>query len=124
MSRLEVEPIPVEVINHPEPKKFERRSTQRTFVLTAQNPFANVAGYDPLRETMFLIAKTNDVIIASSVQQAADPNNAASPYVAPNGTLLIAGQRWERKGQNEVWLAGNTFPTMIGVEIVRKVPES
>lgn len=123
MSRTEVEPVPVQVVNHPEPKKYEIRSTHRTFVLTATNPFANVAGYDPLRMCIYLVSKTNDVIVASSVQQAADPNNAASPYTAPNGTLVPAGIRWKREGQNEIWLAANTFPTMVGVEILRKVPE-
>lgn len=126
MSRTEVEPIPVQVINHPEPKRYEKRAAYRTFVLTAAQPFVNVAGYDPLRICIRLTGHTNSFVIAGSVSQASDPNNAVPNPPAPNGRLIPANAinvEFVTEGQNEIWFAGNTFPTVIGCEIIRKVPE-
>lgn len=44
------EPIEVKVINHPQPGRFQLRGAYRSVVLTAANPFQQIAGPDPLRE--------------------------------------------------------------------------
>ena len=119
-----VTPLEVKVVNHPEPRKFERRAAYRTAVLTAANPYAQLAGYDPLREYIRFSGAANAYVISGSISQASDAANVATPYVNPNGRLVQANSlEIVTEGQNDVWLTGNTYPTMVGYEIIRKVPE-
>jgi hypothetical protein len=119
-----VTPLQVEVVNHPQPRKFERRAAYGTAVLTAVNPSRQIAGYDPLREYIRFSGAANAYVISSSISQANDAANVATPYVNPNGRLVQANSlEIVTEGQNEVWVTGNTYPTMIGYEIIRKVPE-
>jgi hypothetical protein len=125
MSRTEVEPIPVQVINHPEPKRYEKRAAYRTAVLTANNPSAQLAGYDPLRICIRFTGHANAFVVSGSISQANDPNNLTG-VANPNGRLIPAGAtntEFTTEGQNEVWVSGATYPTIIGYEIIRKVPE-
>lgn len=212
MSRTDIEPIPVQVVNHPEPKRFEVRGARRTAVLTAANPNAQIAGFDPLRECIYLSPAANAYVICGSISQASDQNNTTAPasvtttpavanqiplaatgvaaysnnpvgviqtitggtvtqiaingtvtgltsgtfyvpafgtvtvtysvapttyittgipvtstpipFANPNGRVVLANAPEVRaEGQNEVWLVTNVYPTAIGYEIVRKVPE-
>jgi hypothetical protein len=128
MGTVEIQPVPVEVINHPIPKRYECRSSFRSIVLTAANPYQQVAGFDPLRERIKLSGVANAVVVGNSISQASDPNNVANPYVAPNGRFIpggaaLAAIEWTIEGTQEVWLSGNTYPTIVGIEIIRKVPE-
>jgi hypothetical protein len=119
-----VTPLKVEVVNHPQPVKFERRAAYRTVVLTAANPFAQIAGPDPLREYIRFSGAANAYVISSSVSQASDAANVATPYANPNGRLISANSlEIITEGQTDVWVTGNTYPTMVGYEIIRKVPE-
>lgn len=127
MSIAEVTPIPVMVLNHPQPKSYERHSAFRSFVLSAANPYQQVAGYDPLRECIRVSGVANAIVICGSISQASDPNNTVSPFAAPNGRFIpggaaLAAMEWTVDGTGEVWIATNTFPTIVGVEIIRKVP--
>ena len=95
-------------------------------MLTATNPYVQVAGFDPLRDCIKFAGHANSFVVAGSVGQAADPNNAIAPPTAPNGRFIPAAAtnvEFTVHGQNEIWFAGNTFPTVIGVEILRKVSE-
>lgn len=126
MTQVNVEPVPVRVLNHPEPVRYEVRATYRTIVLTSVNPYQQVAGYDPLRECVRFTGHTNGFTVCGSIQQASDPNNAVNPPTAANGRFIPAGAtqvEFETRGQNELWFAGYAFPTVIGLEIIRKVPE-
>jgi hypothetical protein len=121
-------PVQVEVVNHPQPKKFEVRAAYRTCLLNSNNTFEQIAGYDPLRTMIRISGTTKNVIVCGSISQASDGNNAAGVATAkPNGRLLPLGTfEWTVEGQNEVWLTCATadMPVAIGYEIIRSVPES
>lgn len=122
---IKVEAIPVEVINHPQPKRFLRRAAFRSFVLTAANPYQQVAGSDALRECIRISPVTNAIVVGGSISQASDPNNLGAAITQPNGRFIPAGTSNEFivEGTNEVWFSTGTYPTIVGVEIIRKVPE-
>jgi hypothetical protein len=46
----QTEPIDVRVINHPKPRNYQVRGAYRSVVLTAANPYQQIAGPDPLRK--------------------------------------------------------------------------
>lgn len=121
---ITTEPIKVHAVNLPEPKTYECRSSYRTAVLTALNPTVNIAGYDPLRERIRFSPAQNDYVISGGISQAEDQLNLVTPYANPNGRLVPALTNAEVicEGQNEVWLSASVYPTMVGYEIVRKVP--
>jgi len=126
MTMVEGPPLPVHVVNHPEPKRYEIRAAYRSAVLTVTNPFAQIAGYDPLRECIrFSGGNVNAYVISGSISQASDANNLAAVIANPNGRLIPAAANWApfTEGQNEVWLSAGVYPTIIGYEIIRKVPE-
>jgi hypothetical protein len=126
MTSVEVQPVPVEVINHPEPKKYELRAAYRTVVLTATNPSAELAGYDPLRVCLKFTGHANAFVLSGNISQANDPANLINPLVNPNGRMIPAGAtnvEYQAEGQNEIWASGGQYPTVIGYEILRKVPE-
>lgn len=117
-------PIDVRVVNHPEPANYEVRSAFRSAVLTATNPSIQIAGYDPLRKCIWLSPAVNAYVIAGSIGQAQDPNNLAASIAQPNGRYVPANvPETIVEGQNEVWIATGTYPTVVGYEIVRKVPQ-
>lgn len=120
-------PIQVEVVNHPEPRKYEIRAAYRTAIINAANPYQQITGYDPLRMRIRISGTTKNIVVCGSISQASDPNNAAgAATAAPNGRLLPLGTfEWTVEGQNEVWITAATadMPIAVGYEIVRKVPE-
>lgn len=127
MTRSDVtNPIPVEIVNHPEPKKFETRAAYRSAVLTAANPWAQIAGYDPLRECIEFSPASNAYVISGSISQATDGNNLVAVIANPNGRYVPANVATviQTRGQNDVWVSAGVYPTIIGYEIIRKVPES
>lgn len=125
MTHVSTQPVPVEVVNHPEPKRFEVRAAYRSIVLTANNPSAEIAGYDPLRECIEFSPAANAYVISGSVSQANDPNNLAATIVNPNGRYIPANAGFQvtTTGQNDVWVSTGTYPTIVGFQIIRKVPE-
>jgi hypothetical protein len=125
MTTVQVEATPVRVVNHPEPDKYEVRAAYRSVVLTAANPAQQVAGYDPLRKLIRFSPASNPYVISGSISQASDPNNLVASATAPNGRYVPANLGTEvlTEGQNDVWVSAGTYPTIIGFEIVRKVPE-
>lgn len=50
MNHVKTDPIEVRVVNHPTPKRYELRGAYRSAVLTAANPYQQIAGPDPLRK--------------------------------------------------------------------------
>lgn len=127
MTQTQTAPIQVEVVNHPEPKRYEIRAAYRTAVINSANPYQLIAGYDPLRVKIRISGTTKNIIVCGSVSQASDTNNLSGvATAAPNGRLLPAGTfEWTVEGQNEVWITAATadLPISVGYEIVRKVPE-
>lgn len=126
MSHDKVVPLQVEVTNHPEPKKWERRAAYQSKVLTASTPFDQVCGYDPLRECVrFSGGNANPYVISGSKSQASDVNNLAAVIATPNGRYVPANAAYETtaEGQNDIWVSAGVYPTIIGYEIIRKVPE-
>lgn len=117
-------PIKVEITNHPEPENCEVRSAYRSAVLTSTNPFTQIAGFDSLREAVHFSPAANSFIICGNVSQASDPNNLIALTTNPNGRYVPANANFDviAHGQNELWVTGGTYPTIIGYEIVRKVP--
>lgn len=121
-------PIQVEVTNHPQPKKYLKRSTYHTAVLPDTGtglPFVEIAGYDPLRETILIFNAGQAYVVCNSQSQAADSNNTGTTITTPNGMYVKSGaQQFEIPGNDPVWLAyGGATPCLIGYLIVRKVAD-
>lgn len=121
-----VAPLAVHVLNFPakeQERPKEIRVSHRTIALTAANPFVLAAQVDPARIEAHVEPNTNPVIMSSSLSAASDPANQATPYVNPNGRILnnTVGEYVVPGGANEIWFTGNTFPTLVGITIVREV---
>lgn len=124
-------PIQVEVVNHPQPKKYLIRSSYRTVQLSLAVPVVQIATYDPLRVRIRFSNTIKGYVICGSLSQAQDPANSLGPATAvPNGryvygTSQAANGEAITEGQSEVWLTGGVgdFPFVVGYEIVREVPE-
>jgi hypothetical protein len=127
MSETVTEPVKVQVVNHPEPTRYEVRAAYETAILNAANPYQQIAGYDPLRMMIRISGTSKSVIVSGNISQASDADNLAGIATAkPNGRLLPAGVvEWTVEGQNDVWLSCATadMPVAVGYEIIRKVPE-
>jgi len=125
MTTAKVDPVPVEIVNHPTPKRYELRGAYRSVVLTAANPYQQIAGPDPLRKYVTISGTAaNAFVVCGSISQASDPNNVATPLVNPNGRYIPNGiEEWCIEGNQEIWVVTNTYPTIIGFTILREVPE-
>jgi len=103
----------------------ENRASHRTFVLTSANPTANVAGYDPARRCVIINVLDNPVVLSESTSQASDLANTvvANAFANPNGRLLAVsnGSEYYMETQDELWLSANTYPTRVGVTIIREI---
>lgn len=126
MSHTEIEPLQVVIVGttiEGEKRPKEYRTSHRTMVLTAANPYQNIAGYDPARCEIYLNVLDNPVVLAGSIGQASDLGNTTGTMTAPNGRLLSLsnGSEYCIKGPDEQWLATNTYPTRIGMTIVREI---
>ena len=127
MTQTTTEPIKVEVTNHPQPKNYLYRASYLTVQLTAQAPFAQLAGPDPLRVKIRISPPLANIVLCGSSSQAQDANNAAGPATAkPNGRLLSpGGTEYVTEGNNDVWVttATSNLPLNVGYEIIRKDPQ-
>ena len=128
MSHSEIEPLLVTVVsgtvdigNDKRPK--ECRTSHRTVVLTATNPTYNVAGYDPARKEVYINVLDNPVVVSDSTSMASDPANTTGTLTNPNGRILPVsnGSEYCIPGGDEMWLSTNTYPTRVGITIVREI---
>lgn len=110
-------------LSQPEKRPKETRVSHRTIVLTTANPTANIAGYDPGRREMYLCVLDNPVVLSSSTGQASDANNTTGTLATPNGRILPVsnGSEYCIPGPDETWLSTNTYPTRVGISIVREI---
>jgi hypothetical protein len=117
-------PLSVHVANLDELNKRpkEVRVSHHTYVLTASNPYLQIAQYDPCRTELHVEPIANDVVLSGSISQASDANNLAATIANPNGRILshLVGE-YIVPGQNEAWVSVGTYPTMVGVSIVREI---
>lgn len=125
-QRLGYEPMAVHVVKDDtkgEKRPKECRTSHKTIVLTAANPVQMVVGVDPVRIEVHLEPQTNAVVMASSIGQASDLNNVAAVLAFPNGRILnpLVGEYTVPGGSNELWLATGTYPTLVGVTVVREI---
>jgi hypothetical protein len=121
-----IEAIPVHVMaddTKEEKRPKEYRVTHRTFLLTANNPSYNIVGYDPARCKMYMNVLDNPVVLSGSTSQANDANNLTGTLTAPNGRILPIsnGSEYCIEGPDETWISTNTYPTRVGVSIVREI---
>jgi hypothetical protein len=115
-----LEHIVTEQLSKKRPKEI--RISHRTVVLTAANPVQQLAGVDPDRVTVRLNVIENNAILTSSIAQASDLANTTTGLTFPNGRILASGTEYAIPGNaNEIWLSGATYPTRIGVTIVREI---
>lgn len=99
----------------------ECRTSFRTVVLTAANPYMNITGYDPARVLIRMDVMDNPIVLCRSIGAAADLNNTTGTMTAPNGRLMPPGPDYEILGVDELWVSTNTYPTRIGMMIVREI---
>jgi hypothetical protein len=108
-----------------EKRPKENRASHRTVVLTSANPTYNIAGFDPARKCVSINVLDNPVILSSSTSMASDPANTvvANAFANPNGRLLPLsnGSEYYLETQDELWLSANTYPTRVGITIIREI---
>ena len=127
MSHSDIPPLEVHVVGGTvdvgEKRPKELRTSHRTIVLNAANPSANVAGYDPARKEIYLNVLDNPVVVSDSTSMANDAANLTGTMTNPNGRILPVsnGSEYCIPGQDEMWLSTNTYPTRIGVTIIREI---
>ncbi len=129
MTHTEIPPLDVRIISGTvdigEKRPREYRASHRTFVLTAVNPFANVAGFDPARKCVSINVLDNSIVLSESISQANDPQNItiANAYANPNGRLLAVsnGSEYYLETQDELSPSSNVYPTRVGVTLIREV---
>jgi hypothetical protein len=118
------EPIPpllVKVVPDESQQKrpVELRTSHRTFVLSATNPYMQVTGYDPALMEIYMNVFDNPIVICRSIASASDLNNTTGAMAAPNGRLMAVGPDYKIPGPDEMWIATNTYPTRVAVTLVR-----
>lgn len=106
-----------------EKRPKENRASHRTVVLNAANPSYNIAGFDPARKCVYLNVLDNPVVLTSNISQANDLANTTGTLTTPNGRLLAvsAGSEYLLETQDELWISTNTYPTRVGITIIREV---
>ena len=120
-----IPPLKVHIVssNLTEKRPEELRTSHRTFIFNAANPYQIIAGYDPARVEMYMSVLDNPVVLCSSTSQASDTANTTGTLTSPNGRILPVsnGSEYCIKGPGETWIATNTYPTRVGVTFVRKI---
>lgn len=105
-----------------EKRPVELRTAHHTIILNLAQPFAQIAGYDPARKEVYLNSVTNPIVLCGSTSEANDANNiSVTPIIAPNGRILTPNVDYCIPGQDEMWIACSTFPTMVGITVVRVI---
>lgn len=103
-----------------EKRPEEYKTTHRTIVLTAANPYQMIAGYDPRRITIHITVADNPVVLSGSTGQAGDQANTTGTLANPNGRYVpIENPEIEVPGQNELWVSSAAYPTRVACSIVR-----
>jgi hypothetical protein len=103
-------------------RPIETRVAHRTMVLTANNTYLQVAGYDPARIRIYVNVLDNPIVVCSSISQASDLNNAVTGLAAPNGRILPNGTgEFIIPGPDEVWIAAAAYPARVSFTIIREI---
>lgn len=129
MTQMDIVPLDVNIVsgtlNIGEKRPKENRAAHRTVVLTAANPSFNIAGFDPARKCVSLNVMDNTVVLSSSTSAANDPANTAiaNALANPNGRILPVsnGSEYYLETQDELWISANTYPTRVGITIIREI---
>ena len=120
----EVPPIPVHIISDATKdmlRPVEWRTANRTIILNAANPVAQLVGYDPARVEIYLNVLDNPIVLSGDISAASDLANTTGTMTAPNGRLMPVGIDYCIKGQDELWISTNTYPTRVSFTILRKI---
>lgn len=119
-----ISPIPVSVC---EPvvtvATVPQHTSFRTFVLTTDNPTAQILPLDPLRVAALVSSPDNDVVLSGSRSQAGDKANVSDSTLArPNGGLLPKALTAPVpiSSTDAVWVSGPTYPSRVWVVITRR----
>jgi hypothetical protein len=118
-----IQPVLVKIAPDPalEKRPTELRTSERTYVLTASNPYMQIVGHDPARKEILMNVLDNPIVLCRSTAQASDLNNTTGTMAAPNGRIMPVGLDYRIPGPDQYWIATNTYPTRVGVTIVREV---
>lgn len=118
-----IPPINVRVIkdeNAGEKRPKELRSSHRTVVLTAANPWVQIAGYDPARVCVYMNVYDNAIVLSGSVSEASDLANTTGTLLAPNGRLMQIGNDYVIHGNDELFVSAAVYPTRVGYSTLRE----
>lgn len=118
-----VPPILVQIA--PDPSKEKRpkeiRTSHRTIVLSANVPYALVAGVDPARIAVLMNVMDNPIVLSGSISEASDTANLTGTLINPNGRLMPVNVDYKIPGQDDMYISAATYPTRVGVTIVREI---
>lgn len=119
----DIPPINVRIIkdeNAGEKRPKEFRTSHRTIVLTATNPWIQIAGYDPARVCIYMNVMDNPIVLSGSVSEASDPASTTGTLLAPNGRLMQIGNDYVIKGNDELFVSAAVYPTRVGYTTLRE----
>ena len=119
-------PITVRIVGDDtkqEKRPTEIRTAHRTFVLTLANPYQQIVGFDPARKLVSLnVIDNNPVVVSGDIAQASDGANTTATITNPNGRMVNAAMGDVAfLGQDELWISAGTYPTKVGITIVREI---
>lgn len=119
-----IPPVNVRIIedeNKAKDRPKELRTSHRTFVLTAIQPYAQLAGYDPGRMRIDMNVMDNPIVLSGSISSASDPSNTTGTLVTPNGRLMPVANDYHITGPDEQWISAAVYPTRVGITIIREL---
>lgn len=79
----------IEDLNKAKDRPEEHRTAHRTIVLTAANPYAQLAGYDPARIGIWLNVMDNPIVLSGSISEASDIVNTVVTINQPGALNQI-----------------------------------
>lgn len=122
-------PVPVHVTSAnegvfrpPPPRRALVKTSTRTVVISAANPYPVALAQDESREFAIITALDSVVVLSDSWAEVQDPANLVTGLANPSGSLLAVGIAYPVLGFNKMWFstAATSYPARVSLIIGRK----
>ncbi len=88
-----------------------------THVLTASNPYVQIANQELNRQTIVITCLDNPVVLCDSNGQAQDAANQSAGLATPNGALIPINNPYPVTTTDMLWVATGTYPSRVSTTI-------
>ena len=122
---IEAPPVKVHITGSDIPfgkRQAERRLTTFTKVLTAAQPFTQIAPYDPGRICAYIRALDQDTVVSTSLGEAQDAANTTASQPFPDGQLIPKTDTTPTKfeGAQPMWITAAVYPARVTVQLLHE----